>query len=299
VGDGIYRDALFGMRARLDRLDIRIADREARTSHELVQHLPARLRERIRRLSRARRPRAETFEELTRAESDSASYLEALEVAHALAPELEAELRAIPDVAPGLRRFGRRGVFARIGLQPALDEVLIAVNDVLTRVVSRHDPAADVVALEDFAFAAQLRAADSPIALLVECLVDPERICEPRVQVATTVARATPHVALTPETWGHTLAKAVGMRRDVALGDESFDGRFLVDADPGAARRILRPELRAALLAIARDDVPALRIREGEAVLSWSFEPSDRALDAAFFILGRLRAMRVEPGLRG
>jgi hypothetical protein len=51
--------------------------------------------------------------------------------------------------------------------------------------------------------------------------------------------------------------------------------------------------VRASLAAIARDDVPELLVDDGRAVLSWSFEPTERALDAAFFVLGRARAAHV------
>jgi hypothetical protein len=89
----------------------------------------------------------------------------------------------------------------------------------------------------------------------------------------------------------------MGLRARATTGDEGFDGRFVIEGDPFPARSLLGADVRAALLTIAREDVPDLLVEGGVAVISWSFEPSDRALDAAFFALGRLRTSEVSVNL--
>jgi len=293
VGEGIYRDAFVGLRARIAELDTRILDLERRMSIDLAEHLPADLVGEMTELRERWRAEAHTLEELTRAEAAGATYAELLLDALAMAPEIETELCTLPSDPPELGRFGRKRWQLRFTSGSAMSEVLTTVGAVLARVVARHDPLAKIEPLEDFAFAARLHASNSPIALLVECFVDPERLYEPRVQVATSIARAVRRFALLPETWGRELLRAMGLRTSIETGDEDFDGRFLVEGDARTARTILSVPVRASLLAIARDDVPELRVDSGAAILSWSFEPTERALDAAFFVLGRIRAAEV------
>ena len=289
--ESIYRDALLGLRARVAELDSRIAEREAQVSIDLVHFLPHDLQERIGALRASRTAPGDTMEELSLAEERGASYLQALDRALALVPDLERELRALPQQAPPLART-RRGAM-RWGMGAQMSEALTTVGAVLARIVARHDSSASVEPLEDFAFHAQLVAVGSPIALLVECFVDRERPFEPHVQVGTSVARGASRVVVAPESWGQSLVRSLGITSAITTRDLDFDGRFVVEGDAAQAMRILSPPVRASLIAIARDDVPKLVVEDGRAVLSWSFEPTDRAMDAAFFVLGRIRAADV------
>jgi hypothetical protein len=288
---GIYRDALIGLRARIADIALVAEARESRFAPDLLPHLPLDMRERLEALRDAHHAHSDSIEELARAERAGSEYLELLDRAIALAPELEVRLRAIPEAAPDLRRRGRGGpVF--IG-HAVIAEALAATRALLERVVARHDPSAEVKALPAHTFTAELRAHAAPIALLVECFVNPERPFEPVVQVATGVPEGTPRLHVAPETWTHAFARMMGLRARAATGDEGFDGRFVIEGDPFPARVLLGADVRAALLTIAREDVPDLLVDGGEAIISWSFEPSERALDAAFFALGRLRRAEV------
>jgi hypothetical protein len=288
---GVYRDAVIGLRARIAEIDAVAEQRERRFAPDLVPRLPHELRERLLALREARGPHGDSIEDLARAEHDRSAYVELLDRAIALAPELEVRLREVPSAAPHLQR---RGTGAHVFVaEPAIAEALAEARAVLERVVGRHDARAEVTPLGARAFASELRAHGAPLALLVECFVDPERPFEPRVQVGTSVAEGTPRLHVAPETWSHALARTMGLRARAATGDEGFDGRFVIEGDPFAARILLGADVRAALLTIAHEDVPDLRVEGGAAVISWSFEPRDRALDAAFFALGRLRAAEV------
>jgi hypothetical protein len=288
---GIYRDPLIGLRARIADIALVAEERESRFAPDLLPHLPLDLRERLEVLRDAHHAHSDSIEELARAERAGSEYLELLDRAIALAPELEVRLRAIPEEAPELRRRGPGGpVF--IG-HAVVAEALAVTRALLQRVVARHDRGAAVKSLTHNAFTAQLHAYGAPLALLVECFVNPERPFEPMVQVATGVAEGTPRLHVAPETWTDAFARTMGLRARAATGDEGFDGRFVIEGDPFPARVLLGGDVRAALLAIAREDVPDLLVDAGRAILSWSFEPSERALDAAFFALGRLRTAEV------
>jgi hypothetical protein len=175
----------------------------------------------------------------------------------------------------------------------AMAETLTTVGAVLARVVARYDPAAKLEPLEDFAFAANFFAMQSPIAILVECFGNQDRLLEPSVQVGTSVARGTSRVRIAPESWAASVIRSLGFDSAIRTSDMDFDGRFVIEGNAAQARRILTVPVRASLIAIARDDVPEVRVEDGAAVVSWSFEPTDRALDAAFFVLGRIRAAEV------
>jgi hypothetical protein len=290
VGE-VYRDAMIGLRARIAEMDSVADERERRFAPDLLVHLPHEMRERLAELREACGPHGDTIDELARAERDRSIYVELLDRALALAPELEVRLREVPTSAPRLKR---RGTGAPVFLsQAVIGEALLQVGKVVARVVTRHDPSAEVVNLDGLTFAAELRAHGAPLALLVECFVDPERPFEPRVQVATSVAEGTPHLHVAPEGWMHAVARTMGLRAHSATGDESFDERFVIEGESFAARSLLGADVRAALLAIGREDVPDLLVEGGAAIISWSFEPSDRALHAAFFALGRLRTAEV------
>ncbi len=292
MGDGIYRDELLGLRSRIAELEIRTREREEELTPALLHFLPCEVQERI------QAPRSEavlagqTFEELAQAEARAAAYLALVEDVLSRAPELERELRALPAEAPALQRGSHRRL-STFGFAAQMSESLTTVGAVLARVVARYDPNARLEALDDFAFEARLVAMQSPLALLVECFVDRDRLFEPRVQIATSVARGTPRVRVLPESWGQSVLRSLGVSHPMLTKDPDFDGRFVVEGDAAHATRILSPPVRASLAAIARDDVPHLLVDDGRAVLNWSFEPTERALDAAFFVLGRVRAADV------
>lgn len=53
---------------------------------------------------------------------------------------------------------------------------------------------------------------------------------------------------------------------------------------------LLSTEVRAALLTIAREDVPVLEVAAGVAALRWRFEPTEASVDAALTVLRAIRA---------
>jgi len=68
---------------------------------------------------------------------------------------------------------------------------------------------------------------------------------------------------LTKEGAGSKIARAAGLANDATIGDEAFDSAWTIDADPGLARAVLDPSIRARLM--------ELRSRVGE--VSQDFGP--------------------------
>jgi hypothetical protein len=119
----------------------------------------------------------------------------------------------------------------------------------------------------------------------------------------TLQAAGTPvELSLRPELPGERLDKALGMTVDVEVGDRDFDARFVVEAAPvEAARKVLPPSVRGALLAFPHDDdSPRLRLGDGRASLSWSREPDPTLLLHALTALAELvdEARSLHEGLR-
>ena len=112
----------------------------------------------------------------------------------------------------------------------------------------------------------------------------------PAIHAVTSVSRGTAKLRLRPEGWSDALFVFAHLKRESTVGDPTFDGYFFVEADPAVVRVLLHPEVRAALLTIAREDIPVLEVGGGVATLRWRFEPTDASVEAAVTILRALRA---------
>lgn len=109
--------------------------------------------------------------------------------------------------------------------------------------------------------------------------------------VQSTLLADAPHcpveLTLRPELTGERLDKALGMTIDTEVGDRSFDARFVIESAPAeAARRLLAPEVRNALLAFPEDDrSPKVCLRAGMASVRWHHEPDPLLLQHALTAL--------------
>jgi hypothetical protein len=92
------------------------------------------------------------------------------------------------------------------------------------------------------------------------------------------------------------MGQSLGLKREVAVGDDSFDGLFFVEGTRVAVDRLLVPAVRAQLLKLSRFDVPTLEIDPPRrlASLRWRFEPQVAALRAAVRVLASIRETHAE-----
>ena len=294
-----YRDAQGAVWARLRALENDVTDRESRVTPAFWSSLPAELSRRLGALRAEASPSRESLDALLAAQQSLEAYREALDAALERLPELETAWNALPDTAPlpdpGVKLVAGEGLTSGIVVAVSL------LGERLRTVTRRHDRGAVVEPLGDVAYAARFAAAGTPLALVsagVGTSWQPRRAVSARVAVATSIRRGTPAVAVRPEGLADGFARAFRLRRTVALGDPEFDAFFQVEGPTDAARAVLVPAVRAALLMIAREDVPSLVVGHGVATVSWSFEPTSDSVDAALRALTAIRATTTPPPLR-
>jgi hypothetical protein len=286
LGD-LYRDAHVGIRARLSELEIRIRDTEAELTDTFWASLEPRVRERLTNLRDALElTREESFEELARAEQLLAAYVEELGRLVASLPTVEEEWRALPDETPDPPTEAQAWCFG----WPTREEA-----DGLARsfraIVRERDPHAEIIEGRT-SWLARFRDDGAPFALRATAqTLGNGQIGEVAMCLVTSVRRATPRLLVKHETLVLSFGKALGLKREVEVGEPSFDGLFLVEGEEESALRLLGPSMRAWLLALARFDVPTLEIDPPRRVagIRWRFQPDPKALDAAVRVLASVR----------
>ncbi|MBX3268665.1 MAG: hypothetical protein KF729_00295 [Sandaracinaceae bacterium] len=190
--------------------------------------------------------------------------LGSLEARHDRIARLEATLeraRHAPAAAPELPRRGPppEGVLASIGeaLSFAPAEILDAARD------AARAHAADV-SLDYRSYAtwsARFRAREAPIDLTI-AIGKKENDSSVFATVETTVAPAAV-LRLDPEGILEDLLETLGLRREVELGDPSFDPVFLIRGDAPSARALLTADVRRALLAVNAQANLRATVRDG------------------------------------
>ena len=307
-----YRDAQTGLGARLAEVAARIREREDEVAETFWASLEPMERERLASLRDALdvldMERTEvTFAELARAETLAAQYLDEVERIVARLPTLEEEWCAlpaeVPDPPPSTPGFGRafdlgllveeRAGFERAFAATVRDsdrEAEIIIGETYPSVEARSVSCLAHLSYRDAPFSLRATAHPTSNGLLEEvsmCLV-------------TSVPRAMPRLLVRHESLLVAMSKTLGLKREVDLGDPSFDGLFFVEGNARAVRRLLGGSVRRELLKLARFDVPTLEIDPPNRVasLAWRFEPQPGALRAALRVLASIRETHAEVRFR-
>ncbi|HVJ93676.1 MAG TPA: hypothetical protein VM580_27930, partial [Labilithrix sp.] len=157
-----------------------------------------------------------------------------------------------------------------------------------------RETASDVQIVENgwWSSVARFRYRDAPFVLRASALTtEGGKLGEVMMQLVTSVSRAAPKLLVKHESLFAAVTKAMGWRDEVELGDASFDGLFLVRGAERDVHRVLAPNVRSFLMALARFDVPTLEIDPPRrmASLSWCFEPAVNAIKAALQTLTVIR----------
>jgi hypothetical protein len=285
---GLYRDAHLGIRARLRELEARIRDREAEVTDAFWDNLDADIRAHLARLKESLGKAEETsLDELARAEGALSQYASELDALILRLPAVEEEWREVPDgVAdpPDIRVRSWAFRFDPDGARQA--------QRLFENAVRERDRDAEIVTPRRGAMLARFRDRGAPFALRGQVISDNNgNIIDVALHLVTSTSRATPALSLRHETMLHAFGKVLGVKREVDVGDDSFDGLFFIEATKPAVERLLPPQVRAQLLALARYDIPTLVVdpRAQTASLRWRFEPSAKALDAAVRVLASIR----------
>lgn len=285
----LYRDAHLGIRSRLTELKTRIRDREAEVTDAFWRSLDDRVRD---RLTEGRAGLAlideDSFDQLARAEAMLSSYLDEIDRLIARLPLLEAEWHELPDEVSDPPRqapvglFAPRTLFPPYGIWELYERFESTVRDRDREATIRHDGAG---------FVARFRDLDAPFAFRATVHAASQTTGELGLSLVTSVRRAMPRLCVRHETLVLSLGKALGLKREVEVGEPSFDGLFLIEGEADDVHRLLVPSVRAQLLALARFDIPTLEIMPDArmASLKWLFEPTQGALEAAIRVLASVR----------
>ncbi len=288
--DQFYRDAHVGLCARLSELEARIRAREAELTPAFWMSLDPYVRERLEH-SRAALAlvRSDSLSLLTEAEARLSAYADELDAWVGRAPQLAERWGEVPEdvdepAAPRMSGFplasGDWSDFAR--------QFHAAVREAA--------PEATIVRTSARALMARFRSRGAPFVLRAMAFAGwTGHLRDSGMQLVTSVARAAPKLVVKHESLLVAVRKSMSLWRDVEIGDASFDGLFAIDGEESDAQRLLIPKVRAALLALARFDVPTLRVDPTHcaASLSWSFEPAAGAITAAIRALIGIREIPV------
>lgn len=295
----LYRDAHVGIRARLAELEARIRDLEARLTDAFWTSLEPYVRERLFSMREGfELCDGGSLEDLTRAEVLLSAYVDELDVWIARAPALEeAWLERPPDVLdpPPDPESGP-------SLSASEGQAFVKSFDTTVR-ESIGTRGHDVEIISDgwWSCLARFRHRDAPFALRASAIPSSNgHLAEVAMHLVTSVARATPRLLVRHESLFAAVGKAMGWKHEVEVGDHSFDGLFLIQGAQKDAERFLIPSVRVFLMALARFDVPTLEIDPPRrtASLSWFFEPTTSAIDAAVRALAIIREMPSEISFR-
>lgn len=289
----LYRDAHLGIRARLGELDVRIREAEAELTDEFWASLDVDQRGQLTDLrSSLDEVGASSLEALAHAEGRLATYVERLERLVDHLPSREEEWRTVPDIVADPPLYDGAPPLPR-----TFDAVELERS--FRNVVSERTREAVFVSDGDDSWLARFRHRDAPFVLRATA-VTIGRVTDVAMQLVTSVARGAPRLLVRHESLWASVGKTFGLWRDLAVGDESFDGLFLIEGSQRAADRLLVPAIRAHLLALARFDVPTLEVDPPSrtASLTWCFEPQDSALEAALRVLSFIRDAESEVRFR-
>ena len=285
MSSDLYRDAHLGMRARLAELDARIEEREAEVTDAFWDTLTPELREQLVMLRQGKElATSDSLEELARGEAMLVAYLEELERRIATLPTMEAEWMEVPDeVAPPP---APRRVVGHATIDEA--EQIFRSFGVMVRERARDA----VVDGERPSYLARFREHGAPFALRATLHTNGNgQVAEVEMWLVTSIPRALPRLLVRHETLVLSVGKVLGLKREIEVGEPSFDGLFLIEGAKEAAELFLVPAVRGQLMALSRYDVPTLAIDPEARVASvrWRFEPAAKALDAAVRILTWVR----------
>lgn len=294
----LYRDANFGLRARIAELEARIEARESEVTETFWESLAPKLREELAELRSSKvlassalgMPAGDdSLEKLTRAEAMLSAFLDELERIIATLPATEAEWSVLPDdvADPPEPRFSFRD-------GAPSEEEATAIFRQFSAMVRERARDAEILDVNPM-YLARFRERGAPFALRATLYTQGNgQVPEVGMWLVTSIPRALPRLVVRHETLVLSLGKALGLKHEVEVGDTSFDGLFLIEGTKAAADLYLGPAVQAQLLALSRFDIPTLDVdpKARTASLRWRFEPAPKALDAAVRILTAVRESR-------
>lgn len=289
----MYRDEREAREHRIDRLRERIARRERRITDSLRAELPAELAKRL----------AATTAEAAHQGVAAALYEHALEEHErvldevlALAPRLEDALNALPDTIEPSLADELRGL-SFLQQEPALWEEAALC---LPKYAREIDPRARVDEPKRFVIDVLLRFDGAPMAIRMQPDVQGRDYQgEVGIAIATPLRSSAPKLEARPLTFAHNFTKFFGIHRDITIGDDEIDNRFLIQGNVDLAGRVFDAATRRALARIAQFDLPFIEVRHSRTLtgltcaarIHWRWDAKLAPLQAGLGILAHVRSL--------
>lgn len=284
----MYRDEEEAAAHRVDALSERVRARKARLTPPLLKRLPQDLSSRMTQ-------GVEHVDACTNV-GDRVRALETLDgildEVFALAPHLEDDVNALPEeIAPEMVVEARR-----LPLFHTTPEGWDEAVSRLPRYLTELDAGTRIDRKEACVLDARLAYRGAPVAARMQPhFQSNEYTGEVEVALGSPVRKSTPALDVRPLAFSHSFTKLLRIHRDIEIGDEQIDGRFLIQGDVAFAKAVLSDKTRADLLKIATFDVPFLDVADRNDLrvvrLRWRWDAKVGPLKAALRILARIRAL--------
>jgi hypothetical protein len=278
-----YRDPLAGLRSQIATKRGLLETREQKLPVLLRAMLPEALAERLARLRERVVVEADSLEALTGVDAALDEILAVHDEAAQVLPRLRDCPLDVPDPP-------------KPPLSPpwVIEETYqLGFRSMLTRRLGQISPDAWLVRWDDSTYLSRVRVADAPIILSSRIDVTPAQPTTFRSTVRTSVPRATPVLEVRRERLLDGIGRAIGVVRDMTIGNEAFDEAFVVDADPEATA-LLSADVVQSLLELEHLE-PRLAVKRGIAELVWgaTYDAHSEPLmpDAALAVVLGIRAV--------
>lgn len=276
----IYRDPSAHLRESLQTLRQELASLVATLPPAFWEALPPRESAALR--DDVDRDRDPPPDELPQAHARVRHRLDALRAHVAEIDALERVWCEVPDAVPA-------GAFPVGATAGSPDEDTAArVTAVVLRAL--RDPSPDEVRVTAMVAGARAQFRHRGVRFVYDVWRDDDGV---GLAAHTAAPRGAPSLRVRPEGMLDGVSRA--FRGGHSTFGERFDAFFVVEGEPLAVALLRQAPLRAALLDIAREDVPTLEVSPGSARVRWRFEPGGRSLAAAVTALHIARGCAVRP----
>jgi hypothetical protein len=204
------------------------------------------------------------------------------------APELEYELRALPwGEPPELEPRVGKVCVATSNVDPSTGRagVMSKLRGLLGAVASdvRPSPSGKVTAHATFE--------GHPVSVACDARSGLDTMTD-TLLFATWLPRGTGRLSVRPSGFFDSVARLFSARTEIELEDPAFDPLFAVEGDPRTARGLLSRDVRRALVALARVDVPRLTVDEGHVLLEVTSDLRTSPVLGGLRVLMHLRRQR-------
>jgi hypothetical protein len=254
----MYRDPLAGLRSQIATKRGLLENREQHLPLLLFAMLPTRIATIITNLREKVREEAESLETLTNVDAA----LDELLAAHDEAASLLPNLRECPDTVPDPPK-------GQLSPPWAIEErYQLGYRAMLTKRILDIAPDAYLVRWDDPMYLARLKVAGAPITVTSRLNLLPGQPSNFKSTARTSVPSSTPELDIRRDRLFDGIGRAIGLVKDLKIGNEIFDDAFVVSGGEGVAG-LLTSDVVAALLDMRRLN-PHLEVRRGIAELMWS-----------------------------